>query len=280
MKLKKLAPVRRCEDCGRLIPNHRVSCPYCTGDSNAFHRPSVDNYTPIAEKQNNVVISPSESTRFVNSPSESTRLDNSPLDSTRVDTSPTVNPRVNNAPAVNPRVNRAPAVDPRARVNRPRAVYTNVDNSPSQGVLWMIIGILTAALIAFILFVFVWNNNDTSEAESESETEEVQTVKSTKNGWTGRHELTGSFYIGKQSWPVALDLKVQKDGSIEGATYKNISQGVSLNSMDGYYDEDDGKLNLRDRNNTLILELSRDASGKITGIATSGQTTLNVTLHE
>ena len=39
-----IKPVRRCTDCGHLIPLHRVICPYCNGEIKAFGKPPVENY--------------------------------------------------------------------------------------------------------------------------------------------------------------------------------------------------------------------------------------------
>lgn len=238
MKLKTIKPVRRCADCGHLIPQHRRVCPYCTGDTKTLYIPPVEGYTHVSE-EDVTLVSPSK--------------------------------------------------------------FTRPDIHLSRKFLWVALGgIIALAIAALLFFVIPWggkkDNNmteDVSDIDEEKYENKVD-VKERKDkdnskfyadkpfeeGWTGSHQLKGVFYKGNKSWPVSLKLTIQEDGTIDGASYNNISQHVTINSMYGYYNADDGSLNLRDRNENLVLELSRNASGKISGVATSGSTSLNVNLSE
>ena len=134
------------------------------------------------------------------------------------------------------------------------------------------------------------NNSIGPENESNSFTsEEVSTnsgdVSEIGNGnddsmgltQTSPLNLKGSFYNQKGSWPVEFVIRIKKDGQISGV-YKNISQHVSMKVGGQLYS--DGSMELYDLNGNLHVSLSKTDLGKYNGKASSGQTTLNVTLTE
>ena len=121
--------------------------------------------------------------------------------------------------------------------------------------------------------------SDESAHEEDVSDEDYPVAGTQDRDWIGLHHLKGNFYNSSKSWPVEVRLYVQGDGSIEGATYNNISQHVTISSMSGYYDGDGGTLYLRDNDN-LILQLSHNPDGSFSGIATSGSTTLNASFSE
>ncbi len=125
--------------------------------------------------------------------------------------------------------------------------------------------------------VVVSKKNEKRKSEGRKDSERASVGDSS---WSGSHRLTGSFYNARNSWPVTFSFTVQADGTISDCTYRNVSQNVTISSMYGQYNSSNGSLFLSDRNNTLYLQLSRNGSGSFNGTATSGSTTLSVSLKE
>ena len=90
-------------------------------------------------------------------------------------------------------------------------------------------------------------------------------------------DLKGSFYNQKHSWPVEFSIQIDNEGQINGV-YKNISQKVRMKIAGQSYA--DGSLELYDRNGNLYVHLNKNNLNEYSGEATSGQTTLGVTLNE
>ena len=89
--------------------------------------------------------------------------------------------------------------------------------------------------------------------------------------------LKGSFYNQKNSWPVEFVIHVDDDGQIRGV-YKNISQKVSLAVVGQLYT--DGSMEIYDKDRILVVNITTYEPNEYSGIATSGKTTLSVSLTE
>lgn len=138
---------------------------------------------------------------------------------------------------------------------------------------------LAIILIALLIPLYVSAQNHTIRRSGTAPTHQKGKGNSqTDNNLQYQNlNLKGSFYNQKGSWPVEFVIRIKKDGQISGV-YKNISQHVSMKVGGQLYS--DGSMELYDLNGNLHVSLSKTDLGKYNGKASSGQTTLNVTLTE